>query len=203
MALLARKTKHQKVLKEITDMVPIFTPDMVHLQMKKRCLIFVHDDMMSGRNNSDLIVETSISGRWPLANVYTEDKFFFWKKDLGEHSYPVALDKDVTGFYHGNAEDKAPARIWGELYAIRPSQFILLDNERENGVQFIRREISVRLPFINGASKFPDITTIHNVWMYIGVHEYWDDQLAGIHSSTPIDKVQDKRAWLMDHYRYK
>lgn len=191
--------KSDQVIHEINSELA-YTPDASILSRFKRQLFFVYDDMMNGGTKSDLIVEASVSGKWPLANVYTDDTFFFWKKELGSESFPVALDKDVTGFYHGNSFDKAPAKIWGELYAIRPSQFKLLDNEKENGVQFIRRQVSVTLPYYHGASKFPDTQTYDDVWMYVGVHEYWDDQLAGIHSSRPIEKVINVRG---PHYRYK
>ena len=195
--------KDNETIRRLSQMVSSYTPDIAFLEEHQRCLIFVFDDMMSGKTNADLIVETSVTGRWPLAHVYTEDKFHFWKKDLGNLSYPIALEKEVTGFYHGNELDKAPAKIWGELFAIRPQAFIKLDIERENGVQYTRRQVKVRLPYIH-SNPIPDIReVILPAWMYIGNHEYWDDQLAGIHTSKPIDKTPDNREWLGPHYRFK
>lgn len=202
MKLKIAKKEFNIHIKTIHDMVSIFTPDVKQLERKQRHLIFVCDDLMSGNRNSDLIVETSVSGRWPLMNGYTQDKFFFWKKELGELSFPVALDKDVTGFYHGNSFDKSSAKIHGEIYGIRTAGLIRLDIDRENTVQFTRRRVNIRIPYIHGASKFPDIEVI-TVWMYVGNHEYWDDQLAGVHASRPIEKTHDDRVWLEDHYRFK
>lgn len=201
--LLKRKSKvdsDREVIRQLCQMTSPYSPDMGILQQNHRHLIFVHDDMMAGKKNSDLIVATSITGRWPLAHCYTEEKFYYWKKDLGELSYPIALEKIPTGF---TRHDNTPAKIWGELYAIRPHAFNLLDTERENGVQFLRKRVDVRIPYIH-SNPIPDLLEhTMEVWMYIGVHDYWDDQLGGIHTSRPIEKTPDPRSWLGEHYRFK
>jgi gamma-glutamylcyclotransferase (GGCT)/AIG2-like uncharacterized protein YtfP len=194
--------KDRETIRRLSQMTSPYSPDMGLLQEHQRCLIFVFDDMMAGMRNADLIVETSVTGRWPLAHVYTEDKFYFWKKDLGALSYPIALDKPVSG-YTEFRHDKEPGKIWGELYAIRPSAFNKLDTERENGVQYTRRRVNVKCYYTH-ANPIPEIReTILPAWMYVGNHEYWDDQLAGVMSSQPIPKTPDPREWLGAHYRFK
>jgi gamma-glutamylcyclotransferase (GGCT)/AIG2-like uncharacterized protein YtfP len=195
-----RLIEDRETIRKLNQLTSPYSPDMGLLQEHQRILIFVFDDMMQGKTNADLIVATSVTGRWPLANAYTEDKFYFWKKDLGKMSYPVALEKPVSGF---TRFDATPAKIWGELYAIRPTSFNLLDTERENGLQYTRRRVKVRVPYIY-SKPIPEIReVILEPFMYIGNHEYWDDQLAGIHTSKPIDKTPDPREWLGAHYRFK
>lgn len=194
--------KDRETIRHLSQMVSEYTPDIAFLEEQQRCLIFVFDDMMAGKANADLIVSASVTGRWPIAHVYTEDKFFFWKKDLGSLSYPIALDKAVSG-YTEFKYDKEPGKIWGQLYAVRPQAFIRLDIERENGVQYTRRQVQVRLPYVR-SNPIPDIKeAFFWPWMYVGNHEYWDDQLAGVISSKPIDKTPDNRSWLGSHYRFK
>ncbi len=192
--------KDRETIRRLSQMTSPFTPDMPFLQEHMRHLIFVFDDMMKGKKNFDLIAETSVTGVWPLAHVYTVDNFYFWKKELGELSYPIALDKPVTGY---TRFDREPAKIWGQLYAIRPTAFNKLDIERENGVQYTRRRIEVLCPYTHWAPS-PSIEEVTlSAWMYVGNHEYWDDQLAGIHTSKPIDKTDDPRQWLGKHFRFK
>lgn len=192
----------RETIRRLSQMVSEFTPDIGFLEENQRHLIFVFDDMMSGKSNSDMIVEYSLTGRWPLAHVYTEDRFHFWRKELGNRSYPIALEKAVSG-YTEFRYDREPAKIWGELFAVRSEAFIKLDIERENGVQYTRRRVQVRLPYVH-SNPVPDIKDAYFwPWMYIGIHEYWDDQLAGIISSHPVDRTPDSRSWLGPHYRFK
>ena len=165
--------------------------------------------MLYGGREHHLIVETSLTGRHPLYAGYTQDKFHLWNKNLGKMSYPVALKEQVSGFYNG--EKQPPAKIWGELYAIRPSQFILLDSLRDNGVQFIREEVIITVPMDQIVwSKRQPIPKNGNdqLWrfpaqMYIGAQQYWDDQLAGIFPSDPFIPQFSSRKWLGNFYRYK
>jgi len=193
--------KDRETIRRFSQMTSPFTPDMPFLQQHMRHLIFVFDDMMKGFRNFDLISETSVSGIWPLAHgVYTADNFWFWKKDLGELSYPIALDKPVTGYTRFDTE---PAKIWGQLYAIRPTAFNKLDTERENGVQYTRRRVEVICPYTHWSPSPSQHEARLWPWMYVGNHEYWDEQLAGIHNSKPVDKTDDLRQWLGKHYRFK
>jgi gamma-glutamylcyclotransferase (GGCT)/AIG2-like uncharacterized protein YtfP len=186
------------------------TPDILKLQKKKRVLLFVYDQMLSKGREHDLVSETSITGKWPIYSGYTESKFHLWNKNLGKESYPVALKEDVTGFYKG--EKQPAAKIWGELYAIRPSQFILLDSVRDNGVQFIREEVEICVPMdkvlYSKQQPVPHIPENDMLWrfpaqMYVGIYKYWDDQLAGLFPSDPFQPQFSTRKWLGNFYRYR
>jgi hypothetical protein len=194
--------KDREVIRHLGQMVTEFTPDFALLEEHQRILFFACDDMMSGQRNSDMIAEHSVTGRWPLAHCYTLDKFQFWVKELGKLSYPVVLDKPATG----KADlkyDVDLGRVWGELYAIRPQAFIKLDIERENKVQYTRRRVEVIVPYTQW-NPTPSIKEKrHWPMMYVGNHDYWDDQLAGPHLSRTISKTPDSREWLGPHYRFK
>src|SRR6266436_2636845 len=71
-------TQQREIIRRLCQMASPYTPDLALLQEQHRVLVFVHDDMMQGKHNADLIVETSVTGRYPLAHCYTEDNFYFW-----------------------------------------------------------------------------------------------------------------------------
>lgn len=189
------------------------TPDIWKLEQYHRQLIFVCDDMMKGNKNHSLIAEASASGDDPFhPTCYTLKPFTLWKKDLGTESFPVAMEDgyEPTGFLRWPAE---PARIRGELYAIRPYQFIKLDIHRQNGVQFRRIRTAITLPYnqVKYTQKRPlpkiageYIETIQ-AWMYVGVPEYWDNLLGGVFNTKPVDLFEhDKpRTWIDKYYKFK
>src|SRR5258708_2088724 len=101
-----------------------FTHDYAQLSQKKAHLVFIHDDMMQLQPNHDLVRAGSLSGFYPFAYGYTTKKFSFIKKELGLKSFPVAFElkeKDELPVYMTDEY-----RIRGEIYAIRPQQFISL-----------------------------------------------------------------------------
>lgn len=176
------------------------TPDIWKLEQYHRQLIFVADDMQTGGKNNKLVAEASFTAEPAHPTVYTHHKYTFWKKDLGVHSYTIILPEGYrpTGFVRYPVE---PARIRGELWAIRPSQFILLDKHKQNGVQFKRDRVRIKLPsrFVCYDDKrpLPNITDqpFHTVtaWLYTGVPDYWDAQIGGIFASSQME-TQDHTA---------
>lgn len=183
------------------------TPDILTLSQYQRQLIFVADDMMKGGKLFEYIEETSLTGRWPMSGGYTQDSFYFWQKALGDQSHPVALRNEVSG-YCRNPPEKA--RIRGELFSIRPSQFEKLDFLRDNTVQFTRERVGIVIPhyktIFDKAHPVPEIiqlSTVIPAWMYVGNHDYWDDQLGGVFSSKEIPLLEHSRAEIGKYYSYK
>lgn len=207
--LLGIPVVNQKTIKELCATAP-YSPDIIELERKRRATIFVADDMMRGGKLHEYISEVSVSGRFPTHAGYTQGEFVMWKKDLGEDSFPVALDEDVTGHRIGSATLEK-AKIRGEVYSIRPRQFRKLDFLKENGVVFIRRRVNVIIPLYkviyDKAHPLPhlaDKNSVIEAWMYVGVHSYWDDQLAGVIPSNPVPIVEDNaRPWLKKYYNHK
>lgn len=186
-----------------------FSPDIIKLERQRRQLIFVADDMMRHGKLHSYISEFSLTGRFPIYAGFTEALMYMWKKDLGEDSYPVILDKDVTGHYFGPKLEAAKVR--GEVYSIRSFQFRKLDTLRENGYAFTRRRIWLTIPrYKVRYSKTDPLPGLQDwnarleTWAYIGNHDYWDDQLAGVLPSSPVPIVEDHgRAWLKRYYLHK
>jgi hypothetical protein len=163
------------------------TPDIWYLEQHHRQLIFVADDLMSDHRHNRILTEASASGVDPIhPYAYTVDDYKFYLKDLGKVSHPVLMEKDaeLTGFVRFPPE---PAQVKGELWSIRPYQFIKLDKLRQNGVQFVRKRVSIFLPAVDvvytKAQPNPKLVTANGVvraWMYVGIPEYWDTQLGGV-----------------------
>lgn len=184
------------------------TPDNWKLEQFIRQLIFVPDDMKKGGKNHDLISE-AINGP-THSSVYTADPYTFWLKDLGGHSYPIVLPAN----YKPDAFTIVPveaAPIQGELYFIRPSQFVLLDKHKQNGVQFRRDRVSIRIPYRTvsyGPAVLPKISqhyfTTITAWMYTGVTEYWDPMIGGVfRSQMDLFEHETPRAWMKHYYKFE
>jgi hypothetical protein len=77
-----------------------FTPDIWKLEQFAFQNIFVSDDLMTGKKHHSLLKDASYAGE-PIHPVcYTFDKFTFFKKDLGDHSFPVSLPWDYKPTGH-------------------------------------------------------------------------------------------------------
>jgi hypothetical protein len=169
-----------------------FTPDIFHLEQFKSQLLFVHDDMAQLQPNHDLIKEGSLSGFYPFNYGYTTKSYSFLKKNLGLKSFPIALDIPIDVANQLPTYMSEEYRIRGELYAIRPLQFLKLDTHRQNGVQFIRRRVNINIGYkkLYHHSITDSKGVYHSeynlgkeqmltvqAWMYVGREEYWRDQL--------------------------
>jgi len=193
-----------------------FTPDYLKLSQQLGVLLFIHDDMMQLQPNHDLVKIGSLSGFYPFMYGYTSQRLSFVKKELGLHSFPVAIDiRDTDELQLFMAEKH---RIRGEIYAIRPQQMIELDTHRQNGVQFQRITANINIGFqkLFRRDRDPDKGR-HNVeyqlgkeemitvpmQMYVGREAYWLDQLkAGFFDFSPITIITEDRLWLKEYYQY-
>lgn len=187
------------------------SPDLWRLMQYQRQWIFIPDDMKMGHRHHKLISEESASGVDPFHPAcYTRKNYTLWKKDLGTESFPIAFEESFkpSNFVRWPPE---PARIMGELYAIRPSQFILLDNHRQNGVQFIRKRVDISIPYVEARySKEKPLPVLKDclhtlqAWMYLGVPQYWDPLLGGVFDthSLPLYEHETPRIWMKHFYKY-
>lgn len=191
-----------------------FTPDAYKLEQFQWKLLFVADDVQTGQKHNSIIRDTAYQGCAIHPYAYTSTKYTFWLKDLGEHSFPIALPYDYkpSGHVIGHVE---PARIRGELWVVRPQSIILLDNLRQNGVQFRRQSTTILMPFRHvgwddDGNKLPKISDdmvypVHGVQVYVGVPEYWDGQINGIFGSNNMDLFEHsrKRKWIDKFYKFE
>lgn len=166
-------------LQQAVDFAP-FTPDIAIIQQKETQLLFVYDEMMDGYSEFSLIKEHSIK----LGTVFTNDMFVMYKRKLGEDSYAIALDESFFQAQRGI--------IRGELYAVKSPRFAELDTVYQNGVEFERRRVSVKMPyyhfgwrtkFNSEGCKVPDgmfkeyRTVDIKCFMYVGIQEHWHQMM--------------------------
>lgn len=187
-----------------------YTPDINALEHQQRHKIFVADDMMTGGQYHDYITEQNLFGRHPACHGYTEDDFTFWNRNLKKESYPIALEgvKD----YKLGTFNNTPARIWGQVYSIRGSQFKKLDFLRENGYAFLRQRRVILIPHQKAFLKpVPDVSyeMKHRMecWMYVGIRSYWEPLLDGGFDFSPVKQITyqgiRERPWLERYYVYQ
>lgn len=189
-----------------------FTPDIWQLEQFQWKLFFVPDDLKTGMKNHGLI-EDAIYGSAPLhPTCFTSQKFTFWKKDLGKESFPIPMTYDYEPSNWLRVRP-VPARIKGELYAIRGNRFILLDNHRQNGLQFRRVLTDILLPYrevsYSKAQPNPSISDdrIYTIpaQMYIGIPEYWDDMIGDLFTirEVPQFEFETPKKWIDCYYKFE
>lgn len=191
----------------------ILTPDMWKLEQSMFQLIFIPDDFMRGKVNNHLIAEFCRDGDTPLhPSCFTFERFTFWKKDLGEKSFPIPLEKgyDPSGYLRVRP---IPAKIKGQLYAILSNRIKTLDIHRQNGLQFRRTRIEVSLPFrtVSYSVKSPlpvispDYLVTKEAWMYVGIPEYWDPLISDMFTVRECDKFtfNEPKFWADEYYKFE
>lgn len=192
-----------------------FTPDYLQLSQKKSHLLFIHDDMAQLQPNH-VMVQAGVSGFYPLGYGYTSKKYSFITKNLGQKSFPIALDlRDTEELPLFMAEKH---RIRGEIYAIRAPTFIDLDTHRQNGVQFNRVRVNINIGYrklyrhhwfnasghkLYDTSLGKEEMMTQEMFMYVAREEYWKDQLnAGFFDFKPVTLIEEDRLWLKEYYQY-
>lgn len=171
------------------------TPDFQRLQMYEWQLIFIPDELKKGHIYNHLLGEDK--ERLRFGPAFTRDKFAFYAKQLGRDSFPIPLDPHFATIHTLNrlTEQRGapPARILGELYKIRPYQFLKLDKYRVNGIEFERKRVTLRFPYREvlwfkermraeilaghplekAIALSLEKTQKIKAWMYIGKSDFW------------------------------
>jgi hypothetical protein len=191
-----------------------FTPDIVSMEQHNHQLLFTPDELKRGHSKNSLISD----GKF-IAVGFTQSPFSFWEKQLGTDSFPVPIQEKV---FTDILRDLPPScRIKGEIHALRPSNFLTVDEHKQNGVQFIRRRVKILIPSreirtydlgdnypkaLQGKKTIilPEKVTIIRAWMYIGVQDYWKDLLdAGFSGFKAVNNYsKDDKPWLTRYYDY-
>lgn len=114
------------------------TPDIAKLEEYEFQLLFACDETQIGHNKYDLIKDGCV-----VCPGFTQSSFNYWDS---ETPFIPAVPLKSTSTY--NITGFPPnAKIKGQLHAIRPYQFISLDNYKENGVQFQRERVKLIVPY--------------------------------------------------------
>jgi len=165
-----------------------FTPDIWRLERYQFQLMFIYGEMMRQHQMHSMVEEFSV----PLAKGFTQGKYSLWKKNLGNVSFPIALDVPFSG---------APLEaIKGELYAIQTSQYINLDKFKLNGYHFLRQRVPIVIPYreIGGYEQSTKI----QAWMYVGISDYWVEQLDAGYLFSPVRVFKPSKAWTDKYYYF-
>lgn len=209
-----------------------FTPDIAKLEQLQRKYLFVCDDWMSDRKNSQILTELD-DYRLEAKHVFTQQPYRFYNF--------TGYGMDCPVFLPGLND---PHKIKGELVSFHPRGTLLLDRLRMNGIQFHRRPIHVIIPYReeivfentledkasvtfmpNGVviqhGKFPDGHPLAGLkrWVseehwkiglvdaYIGHWKYWAlpyrTNICAFNEVPRFQPKQEKRWLKSDYYKYQ
>jgi len=153
-----------------------FTYDMWKLQRFQHQPLFVYDQWMQNHRMHSMIED------WAQYRgvAFTQNaNWIMWKKRLGQGTFPIPMRIPFNGVPMG--------RIRGELYLIDSERLKVLDEYKENGVEFRRKPVEVLIPYRhlehivnkdhNYEWKATDLIAKIHTWMYIGRYKYWGELL--------------------------
>jgi hypothetical protein len=147
--------------------------------------------------------------------AYTEENFNYWQQRDGLVIPLMATDTRQWQWVPPSL------KIKGEIHAVRSHQFRNLDLHKDNLVSFRRERLTflvpsrplyqlperynengIPLPFAEPRQIGVGRETVGRVdaYMYIGVHDYWDDLLDGGYNFKPVEHYTDPRPWLKGYY---
>jgi hypothetical protein len=185
------------------------SPDLGVLEESEFQLLFCPDRTQRGCSEYSLIEESIFCNY-----AYTEECFNYWQQRDGLPIPLMATDQRQWQWVPPSL------KIKGEIHAVRSHQFKHLDNYKDNLVSFRRERLTFLVPnrplfrlperYNENGIPIPLVPgqygvgkeTVHRVqaWMYIGVHDYWDDLLDGGYNFKPVVHYKDERPWLKEYY---
>lgn len=160
---------------EAADREVDFTPDLWKLEQYEWQLLFTYDETQWAHREYRIIKEDSFN----CCDAFTVKTHELWQKNLGAKTFPIAIE----------AENRPPWRathqkIRGEVHALRPHVFKVLDKYKLNGLEFERKRVRVLVPnkmklwTQDGGTELKNSVKLIQAWMYVGIPSYWDDQIA-------------------------
>lgn len=167
-----------------------YTPDKFWLQSRANWLVFLYCDLQLNHpraiGDCDLVWEG-----------FSKHPYSMWKNDLGKFSHPVIF----------NTEERLKMvkhnRVRGQVVRMRTDRLIKLDEERQNGVQFLRKRLPITVPTLmlkrdhklksssegvkNWDYSVPCEDTVW-AWSYIGNPAFWLDIPIKVSHIKTVDK---------------
>ena len=185
------------------------SPDLGVLEESEFQLLFCPDRTQRGCSEYSLIEESVFCGY-----AYTLERFNYGQQRDGLTIPLMATDDRQWQWV-------PPAlKIKGEIHAVRSHQFANLDKHKDNLVSFRRERLTFQVPnrplfkiperhpngkpfpFANSGMYAVGDESVKRIdaWMYIAVHDYWDDLLDGGYNFKPVENYKDNRPWLKGYY---
>lgn len=163
----------------------VFTPDQNEIDKRPYHRVLVYDRMK--RNFPD---QNKLDAIAFLGEAYTTDtRFILWKHNLGYDTYPVATEKNRTGFSHN---------IRGELYLLTTESLMGLDKSLGNGVRWSRIEVDLIHPYkiVQEKPSYVESDWIENyptAWMYVGLENHWKSPIMTDNRITTCGEYRTSR----------
>lgn len=199
-----------------------FTPDIAVLEENEWCSIFVSDELKKDHFKHHLLGEAKYC--FP---AYTQKTFLYWESNNPtEGAIPFECEnvqKLVVGW-------PPAAKIKGEVYLIRPQQFLTLDEYKQNTVEYRRENIRLIVPYRRvkklkdlygpeGDKFYQDNTQLQNTktftseervyivraWFYVGEERYWDPRITAYDYGQveTFSANYKRRQWLDQYYHIR
>jgi len=194
-----------------------YTPDISKIEEYAWMPVFVCDELKKNHLKHNLLGdELHYAGP-----AFTRMTFRLWEKrsDPTASPIPMKAQKEENGFVR---YFPPPARIKGEVWIIRPQQFLVLDTYKQNTVEFRRKRVEVLLPhrplvWLKDPYKDPENTLsgyrppiklgdelvyIFKPWMYIGRSSFWDPHLTAFDYEAG-SLFKSDREWCQQFYHVR
>lgn len=195
-----------------------FTPDIAALEEYEWQAVFVSDELKKKFIKHDLL---GVDKRYCFP-AFTQKNYHYWQSnDPFEGAIPFECQKlrnDITGW-------PPIAKIKGEVYLIRPQQFIGLDQYKQNTVQYVRDRIRLVVPYrriewvrdrygpeaykyfsqpehFYGKSTLTSDEVTYTVrgWFYSGKPGYWDPIITAYDYGHVETFHSKNRRWCQEYY---
>jgi len=184
------------------------TPDISTIEDNMYNLLFVCDTLIQGEKKFKQIEDNCIL----VANCFTVNNFEFWAKDLGTETFPIPLETDKKATFEEWADLNTsrlaqPAKIKGQLLAIRGNTLISLDKDYSNTIIYERKKVHIHIPNRQIHYLENDKTDIKMcdmglwVWMYVGIPAYWSDIIDIGFRCKPVT-IYKSKAMMKEPYYY-
>jgi len=156
-----------------------YTPDLAKLREKPAHFMFFVDDLKRGHRRHEML-----KGAEFFATAFSRSGYSMWKHNLGKETFPIPFeDSDAVVPF---------SKVKGELYLVPTDMIKILDEHRQNGVQFIRKRVRLAIPF-RTVRMDKDAKVVYtsrtreqywSAWMYVGINDYWVELLNGVQFGT-------------------
>lgn len=176
-----------------------YTPDVNFLEQHPFQTLFLWGRDQPSWPFYDEYIEPFIE--CPPVTAFTVDHFTVYEKNVDGDAFLVALEEMFYAVPH--------CCLKGKAVTISSPQLYELDKLWMNTVEFYRARVSITIPFTRypwtkREGKLPPekLITRKKACMYIGIPEFWRDQIDAGYTCTAQPKTVSKSPWMEDYIHY-
>lgn len=165
------------------------TPDLLDLESRSLQLLFLPCELQERHPQSKLISDAGVC----LYHAFTKNSFSLYRNR-----------EDNSAIF----TDEPQHSVKGEVWAILPKRYSVLDKYKENGVRCVRKPIDVRVPFTrfikgNHSTKVQSEIANLKMWAYVSPNEIWADELDGGYLYPQVTLHRPNNPFLSPFYYYR